>query len=89
MKCQIVDDIAFPLSKMMRVINKVLPLSNADPNIMERAEDSALQVFWYTFQNRTRRYFFWVTANAEVIPSAPSKGNASSWEQDFYPAAVA
>jgi hypothetical protein len=82
MKCQIVDDIAFPLSKMMRVINKVLPFSNADPNIMERAEDSALQVFWYTFQNRTRRYFFWVTANAEVIPSAPSKGNASSWEQD-------
>ena len=82
MKCQIVDDIAFSLSKMMRVINKVLPLSNADPNIMERAGDSALRVFRYTFQNRTSRYFFWVTANVEVIPSAPSKGNASSWEQD-------
>jgi hypothetical protein len=82
MKCQIADDIAFPLSKMMRVINKVLPLSNADPNIVEREEDSALRVFRYTFQNRTRRYFFWVTANVEVMPSAPSKGNASSWEQD-------
>ena len=82
MKCQIADDIAFPLSTMMRVINKVLPLSNADPNIMETAEDSALRVFRYTFQNRTRRYFFWVTANVEVMPSAPSKGNASSWEQD-------
>jgi len=82
MKCQIADDIAFPLSTMMRVINKVLPLSNADPNIMETAGDSALRVFRYTFQNRTRRYFFWVTANVGVMPSAPSKGNASSWEQD-------
>jgi hypothetical protein len=43
MKRQIVDDIAFPLSKMMRVINKVLPLSNADPIVMERAEDSAFK----------------------------------------------
>ena len=82
MKCQIADDIAFPLSAMMRVINNVLPLSNADPNIMEIAEDSELRVFRYTFQNRTRRYFFWVTANIEVMPSAPSQGNASSWEQD-------
>jgi hypothetical protein len=82
MKCQIVDDIAFSLSKMKRGINKVLPLSNVDPNIMKRAEDSALRVFRYTFQNQTRRYFFWVTANVEVIPLALSKGNASSWEQD-------
>ena len=82
MKFQIADDIAFPLSTMMRVINKVLPLSNVDPNIMEIAEDSALQVFRYTFRNRTRQYFFWVTANMKAMPTAPCKGNASSWEQD-------
>jgi hypothetical protein len=35
MKCQIVDEIAFSLSKMKRGINKVLPLSNVDPNIMK------------------------------------------------------
>jgi hypothetical protein len=40
-KCHFADDtIAFLLpTTMMRVINKVLPLSNANPNIMEVAED--------------------------------------------------
>jgi hypothetical protein len=41
MKCQIGNDIAFPLETVMKVINKVLPLANFDPNIMEIANDSA------------------------------------------------
>ena len=82
MKCQIGNGIVFSLATMMRVINKVLPLANFDPNIIEIANDSALRVFRYSFQNRTRRHFFWVAAKIGVMPSFPSKGNALSWEQD-------
>jgi hypothetical protein len=82
MKCHIGDDINFTLSTMMRVINKVLPLVSSEPNIMEIAGDVQLRVFRYMFQNRTRRYFFWVSAKVGVIPSMPSQRNGSAWEID-------
>ena len=82
MKCHIGDDINFTLSTMMRVINKVLPLVSSEPNIMEIAGDVQLRVFRYMFQNRTRRYFFWVSAKVGVIPLMPSQRNGSAWEID-------
>jgi hypothetical protein len=83
-KCKIGNDINFDLSTMMRVINKVIPLVSLEPNILEIPGGVQLRVFRYTstFQNRTRRYFFWVTAKVGVTPSLPSKGNATAWEQD-------
>jgi hypothetical protein len=85
MKFKIVDDITFTLATMMRVINKVFPLtSSAESNIIEASGDleQQLRVFRHSFQNRTRRYFFWVTAHVGVIPSLPSQLNATAWEQD-------
>ena len=70
------------LATMMRVINKVLPLVSAEPNILEIPGGMELRVFRYTYQNRTRRNFFWVTAKVGAKPSLPSKGNATAWEQD-------
>ena len=83
MKCNIGNDITFSLSTMMRVINKALPLVSAEPNVMEISDNlPMIQVYRYTFQHRTRRYFFWVTAKVGVLPALPSQRNASVWEQD-------
>ena len=81
-KCNIGNDIKFDITTMMRVINKVFPLVSSEPNILEIPGGVQLRVFRYTFQHRTRRYFFWVTAKVGVIPAMPSKGNATAWEQD-------
>ena len=81
-KCKIGNDINFDLLTMMRVINKVFPLVSLEPNILEIPGGVQLRVFRYTFQNRTRRYFFWVTAKVRVTPSQPLKGNTTAWEQD-------
>ncbi|KAI2506094.1 hypothetical protein MHU86_8325 [Fragilaria crotonensis] len=84
MKFNVGEDIKFTLPTMMRVINKVFPLtSSLEPNIIEGASGEVqLQVFRHTFQNRTRRYFFWVTAQVGVVPSLPSQLSATVWEQD-------
>jgi hypothetical protein len=84
-KFNISDDIKFTLPTMMQVMNKVYPLtSSVEPNIVEGASgEGQLQVFRHSFQNRTRRYFFWVTAQVGVVPSLPSQLNATEWwEQD-------
>jgi hypothetical protein len=83
-KFDIGDDIKFTLPTMMQVMNKVYPLtSSVEPNIVEGASgEGQLQVFRHSFQNRTRRYFFWVTAQVGVVPSLPSQLNATVWEQD-------
>jgi hypothetical protein len=82
MKCNIGDEIAFALPSMMRVINKVLPSVNSDPNTMEIAGSLTLQIYRYTYQHRTRRYFFWVTTKVGALPPDPSQKYASAWEQD-------
>ncbi len=82
MKYEIGEEIKFSLGTMMRVINKVLPMMSMDPNVVEIPDGSQLQVFRHSFQNRTRRYFFWVTAKVGVIPSLPSQLNATAWQQD-------
>jgi hypothetical protein len=82
MKYEIGEDIKFTLSAMVRVINKVLPQVSSVPNVVEIPGGSHLQVFRHSFQNRTRRHFFWVTAEIGVIPSLPSQLNATAWEQD-------
>ena len=82
MKCNIGNDIAFTLSSMMRVINKVLPSVDSEPNTMEIAGSLPLQIYRYTYQLRTRRYFFWVTTKVRETPTVPSQKYASAWEQD-------
>ncbi len=82
MKCNIGDDIAFTLSSMMRVINKVLPSVNSEPITMEIAGSLPLQICRYTYQHRTRRYFFWVTTKVRETPTVPSQRYESAWEQD-------
>ena len=67
---------------MMRVINKMLPSVNAEPNTMEIGGTLPLQIYRSTYQHRTRRYFFWVTTNAGAAPSVPSQKKASTWERD-------
>ena len=82
MKFDIGDDIKFTLESMMRVINKMFPLMGSEPNIIEASGGVQLRVFRHSFQNRSRRYFFWVTTNVGVMPSLPSQRNATAWEQD-------
>ena len=84
MKYEIGEEIKFSLSAMMRVINKALPMASSLPNIVEipGGGGSQLQVFIHSFQNRTRRYFFWVTAQNGMIPSFPSQKKAMAWEED-------
>ncbi|KAI2508418.1 hypothetical protein MHU86_5945 [Fragilaria crotonensis] len=82
MKFQIGDAIKFSLSTMKRVVNKVLPFTGTLANILEIQEGLQLQVFRHTYQNRTRRDFFWVTTQVGLIPSQPSQLNATVWEQD-------
>ena len=82
MKFQIGDSIKFSLSSMKREVNKVLPLSSTDPNLVDIPGGPQLQVFRHTFQNRTRRYFFWVTAQVGLRPSLPSQMNSTAWEED-------
>ena len=79
---EIGEDIQFSLSSMMRAVNKVLPTMSSVPNVVEFPGGSRLQVFRHSFQNRTRRHFFWVTAEVGVIPSLPSPRNATAWEED-------
>ncbi|KAI2509347.1 hypothetical protein MHU86_5100 [Fragilaria crotonensis] len=67
---------------MKRVVNKVLPFTGTLANILEIQEGLQLQVFRHTYQNRTRRDFFWVTTQVGLIPSQPSQLNATVWEQD-------
>jgi hypothetical protein len=77
------DEVKFSLSAMKRVVNKVLPLTSSVPNIFEIPGGLQLQVHRHTFQNRTRRYFFWVTtAEVGAIPSLPSQKKATVWEED-------
>ncbi|KAI2494338.1 hypothetical protein MHU86_20193 [Fragilaria crotonensis] len=82
MKFQIGDAIKFSLSTMKRVVNKVLPFTGTSANILEIQDGLQLQVFRHTYQNRTRRDFFWVTTQVGLIPSQPSQLNATVWEQD-------
>jgi hypothetical protein len=84
MKYNIGEDIKLTLPTMMRVINKVFPLtSSLEPNIIEDASGGVqLHVFRLSFQNRTRQYFFWVTAQVGVVPSLPSQLKVIVWEQD-------
>ena len=82
MKFQIGDSIKFSLSSMKRVVNKVLPLTSTDPNLLDIPGGPQLQVFRHTFQNRTRRYFFWVTTQVGLRPSLPSQMNSTAWEED-------
>jgi hypothetical protein len=82
MKYEIGEGIQFSLSAMMRAVNKVLPTMSSVPNVVEFPGGSRLQVFRHSFQNRTRRHFFWVTAEVGVIPSLPSQCNATAWEED-------
>ena len=82
MKCNIGDDIKFTFASMMRAINKILPLTSMLPNIIEISGGIDLNVFRHSFQNRTRRHFFWVTATAGVIPPTPTNRNSTAWEQD-------
>ena len=82
MKCNICNDIDFTLSSMNRVINKVLPSVNSEPNTMEIAGSLPLQIYRYTYQHRTRRYFFWVTTKVRETPTVPSQRYESAWEQD-------
>ena len=82
MKFQIGDAIKSSLSTMKRVVNKVLPFTGTSANILEIQDGLQLQVFQYTYQNRTRRDFFWVTTQVGLIPSQPSQLNATVWEQD-------
>jgi hypothetical protein len=56
---------------MMRVINKVLPSVDSEPNTMEIAGSLPLQIYSYTYQHRTRRYFFWVTTKVRETPTIP------------------
>ena len=81
-KFQIGDSIKFSLSSMKRVVNKVLPLTSTDPNLLDIPGGPQLQVFRHTFQNRTRRYFFWVTTQVGLRPSLPSQMHSTAWEED-------
>ena len=81
-KCNVGSDISFTSSSMMRVMGKAFPLAGSEPNIMDIPGGVQLRVFRYSFQNVTRRNFFWVTATVGGTPSLPSKGNATAWEQD-------
>ena len=82
MKYEIGDDIQFSLSTMMRAVNKVLPTMSSIPNVVEFPGGSRLQVYRHSFQNRTRRHFFWVTAEIGVIPSLRSPRSATAWEEE-------
>ena len=63
----------------MQVINKVCPLtSSLELNIIEFTSSKVqLQLFWHSFQNWTRWYFFWVIAQVGVVSSLPSQLNAT------------
>ena len=52
------------------------------PNNIEISGEAGLNVIRHSFQNRTRRDFFWVTTSAGVIPSTPSNRNSTAWEHD-------
>ena len=52
------------------------------PNNIEISGEAGLNVIRHSFQNRTRRDFFWVTTSAGVIPSTPSNRNTTAREQD-------
>jgi hypothetical protein len=82
MKCNIEDEIKFTFASMMRAIHKILPLTSVLPNNIKISGEADLNVFRHSFQNRTRRHFFWVTTSAGVIPSTPSNRNSTAWEQD-------
>jgi hypothetical protein len=84
MKFQIGDNIKkFSLSSTMkRVVNKVLPLTSTDPNLLDIPVGPYLQVFRHTFQNRTRKYFFWVTTQVGLRPSLSSQMHSTAWEED-------
>ena len=54
-KCNIIgSDISFNLAAMMRVINKGFPLVSSETNVIQILGGEQLQVFRYTFQNRTQ-----------------------------------
>ena len=52
------------------------------PNILEVQGGQHVQVYRHSFQNRKRRYFFFVTTKIKFVPVLPSQLKASSWEQD-------
>ena len=81
-KYEIGKDIKFTSSTMMRSINKVLLLMSSVPNVVEIPGGAQLQVFRHTFQNLTRRYFYWVAMDIGEIPLFPLQLNATAWEQD-------
>ena len=88
MKCQIADAIAFPLSTMMRVINKVCPHLKADPNIMEISGDSASSFPIYLSESDTSIFF--LGDSLLLRPRAMHHlGNKNLSGQFFYPAAAA
>ena len=81
-KYSIEDAAQFNLASMIRVVNKVLPLMSSAPNILEIQGGQQVQVYRHSFQNRKRRYFFFVTTKLKFVPVLPSQLKASSWEQD-------
>ena len=83
-KYSIEDAAQFNLALMIRVVNKVLPLMSSAPNmlILEIQGGQQVQVYRHSFQNRKRRYFFFVTTKLKFVPVLPSQLKASSWEQD-------
>ena len=82
LKCNVGNDIAFTLPSMMRVINKMLPSVNAEPNTMEIGGTLPLQqIYRSTYQHRTQPNFFRVTTKVGAAPSVPSK-KAPTWERD-------
>ena len=76
------DDVKFSLSAMKRVVNKVLPLTGTDPNILAIQDGLQLQVFRHTYQNRTRTGFFWITRQIGLLPSQPSQRHSAEWEEE-------
>ncbi|KAI2495401.1 hypothetical protein MHU86_19115 [Fragilaria crotonensis] len=63
-------------------MNKALPLTSLQPNKIEIPGGLNVNVFRHSFQIQKRRHFFWVTSSVGEVPSTPSNGKSTSWEQD-------
>ena len=81
-KCNDVGDIKFSSASMMRAMIKAQPLICLLPNKFEIPGGLRVNVFRHSFQIQKQRHFFWVTLTFCKVPSTPSNGNSTSWEQD-------
>jgi hypothetical protein len=82
MKCNVGDDIKFSSASIMRVMNKDLSLTRLLPNKFEILGGLNVNIFQHSFQIQKRRHFFWVTSIVGAVPSTPSNGNSTPWEQE-------